>query len=49
MISCRRLSPLLAQFKNERQNGESFGDFCQRLGKEAVVALGERAVLQANA
>jgi sulfite reductase (ferredoxin) len=43
------LSPLLAQFKNERQNGESFGDFCVRLGKEAVVALGERAVLQANA
>ncbi len=35
------LVPLLTQFKNGRQNGESFGDFCQRLGKEAVGALGE--------
>ncbi len=43
------LAPLLAHFKNERQNGESFGDFCQRQGKEAVVALGERAAVQTNA
>jgi sulfite reductase (ferredoxin) len=43
------LSPLLAQFKIERQNGESFGDFCERLGKETVIALGERATVQANA
>jgi sulfite reductase (ferredoxin) len=43
------LAPLLAQFKNDRQNGESFGDFCQRLGKEAVVAVGERAAVQTNA
>jgi sulfite reductase beta subunit-like hemoprotein len=41
--------PLLTHFKNERQNGESFGDFCQRQGTEAVVALGERAAVQANA
>jgi sulfite reductase (ferredoxin) len=43
------LSPLLAQFKTERHNGESFGDFCQRLGKDAVIALGERAAIQADA
>jgi sulfite reductase (ferredoxin) len=43
------LSPLLTHFKNERQNGESFGDFCVRQGKEAVVSLGERAAVQANA
>jgi sulfite reductase (ferredoxin) len=43
------LVPLLTQFKNERQNGESFGDFCQRQGKEAVVAVGERAAVQTNA
>jgi sulfite reductase (ferredoxin) len=43
------LLPLLTHFKNERQNGESFGDFCQRQGTEAVVALGERAAVQANA
>ncbi|HET6325060.1 MAG TPA: NADPH-dependent assimilatory sulfite reductase hemoprotein subunit [Planctomycetaceae bacterium] len=43
------LVPLLAYFKNKRQNGESFGDFCQRLGKEAVVAIGEGAVTQADA
>jgi sulfite reductase (ferredoxin) len=43
------LAPLLAQFKDERHNGESFGDFCQRLGKEAVVALGERVSVQTNA
>jgi sulfite reductase (ferredoxin) len=43
------LSPLLAQFKSEQHNGESFGDFCQRFGKEAVIALGERAAIQTNA
>jgi sulfite reductase (ferredoxin) len=43
------LSPLLTHFKNERQNGESFGDFCVRLGKEAIVSLDERAAVQANA
>src|SRR5580704_10339814 len=43
------LAPLLAQFKNERQNGESFGDFCERQGKDAVIAVGERAAVQTNA
>jgi len=43
------LVPLLTQFKNGRQNGELFGDFCQRLGKETVVALGESAAAPANA
>jgi sulfite reductase (ferredoxin) len=43
------LLPLLEQFKNERQNGESFGDFCQRRGVEAIGAVGERAAVQANA
>jgi sulfite reductase (ferredoxin) len=43
------LAPLLAHFKNERQNGESFGDFCVRQGKEAICALGERAAVQTNA
>ena len=27
------LSPLLAAYKSERQDGESFGDFCDRLGQ----------------
>jgi sulfite reductase (ferredoxin) len=43
------LAPLLAQFKDERNNGESFGDFCQRIGKAAIVSLGERASVQTNA
>lgn len=30
------LVPILAHFKAERQNGESFGDFCHRLGKDAL-------------
>ena len=33
------LVPLLARFKEQRQNGESFGDFCQRLGPDALRAL----------
>lgn len=32
-----RLSPVLAKWKAERQVGESFGDYCHRLGKEALV------------
>ena len=35
------LKPLLAWFKADRQNGESFGDFCHRLGKDAVLAHAE--------
>jgi sulfite reductase (ferredoxin) len=30
------LSPLFARFKAERTKGESFGDFCHRLGKDAL-------------
>jgi sulfite reductase (ferredoxin) len=30
------LRPLLKRFQAERQNGESFGDFCQRLGREQL-------------
>ncbi len=30
----QRLDPVLQFFKSERQNGESFGDFCHRQGKE---------------
>jgi sulfite reductase (ferredoxin) len=33
------LRPLLARFKEQRQGGESFGDFCQRLGPNALRAL----------
>lgn len=36
------LSPLLARYKADRQNGESLGDFCHRLGKEAIAAEEER-------
>jgi sulfite reductase (ferredoxin) len=30
------LLPVLTRFKSERNNGESFGDFCHRVGKEAL-------------
>jgi sulfite reductase (ferredoxin) len=33
------LVPLLEQFRQERQPGEGFGDWCQRLGVEQVQAL----------
>ncbi len=32
------LAPVLKQYKAERQNGESFGDFCARVGKEGLPA-----------
>jgi sulfite reductase (ferredoxin) len=32
----RFIRPLLVYFKHERRPGESFGDFCQRLGQEKV-------------
>jgi sulfite reductase (ferredoxin) len=41
------LAPLLAWYKAERQNGESLGDFCHRLGKESLVAHAERTAVQA--
>jgi sulfite reductase (ferredoxin) len=31
-----RLSPVFAFYKSQRSNGESFGDFCHRTGKEAI-------------
>ncbi len=33
-----KLSPLFALFKQRRRNGESFGDFCDRLGQEGLAA-----------
>ncbi len=33
-----RLAPLFALFKSERSNGESFGDFCHRQGKESLTS-----------
>jgi sulfite reductase (ferredoxin) len=33
------LRPLLVHFREERQGGESFGEFCHRLGQERVRAL----------
>ena len=32
------VSPLLGLFKAERQDGESFGDFCHRVGQEQLAA-----------
>ncbi|MCI0332536.1 MAG: NADPH-dependent assimilatory sulfite reductase hemoprotein subunit [Planctomycetes bacterium] len=32
------LAPVLRYFKDARQNGEAFGDFCHRLGKDALLA-----------
>jgi sulfite reductase (ferredoxin) len=39
------LLPLLRRFRDEQQQGECFGDFCQRIGKEACRATvgGEQA------
>ena len=33
------LAPILKSFRDDRQAGESFGDFCHRLGLEALRAL----------
>jgi sulfite reductase (ferredoxin) len=32
------LVPVFRYFKETRQNGESFGDFCHRIGKDALAA-----------
>ena len=37
--SCRLLRPLLEHFKDERRPGESFGDYCHRLGQERCQGL----------
>jgi sulfite reductase (ferredoxin) len=36
------LVPLLEHFKEERRHNESFGDYCQRLGVEQLLALSDR-------
>ena len=36
-----RLSPLFKYFKSDRQAGESFGDFCDRVGLDALTAAGQ--------
>jgi sulfite reductase (ferredoxin) len=30
------LGPLLARFKEQRQEGESFGDYCHRMGEKSL-------------
>ncbi len=45
------LRPLLAAFRDERRPGETFGDYCQRLGRDHARALlpgGEQAQPQAD-
>ena len=34
-----KLVPLFAFYKSSRNNGESFGDFCHRQGKESLAAF----------
>ncbi|HUG94117.1 MAG TPA: hypothetical protein VML55_25020 [Planctomycetaceae bacterium] len=36
------LAPLFAWFREERSNGESFGDFCHRQGADALRAYAEQ-------
>jgi sulfite reductase (ferredoxin) len=36
------LSPLFGYYQSDRRNDESFGDFCHRIGREALVAFGEQ-------
>jgi sulfite reductase (ferredoxin) len=31
------LEPVFRYFKDARQNGETFGDFCNRLGKDVLL------------
>jgi len=31
-----RLAPIFTRYREQRQPSESFGDFCNRLGKEAL-------------
>ena len=35
------LSPIVAYYKAERSNGESFGDFCFRKGEADLLAYAE--------
>lgn len=34
----KQLSPVLARYRAERNDGESFGDYCHRLGQDAITA-----------
>ena len=36
-----RLSPVFALYKSEREGGESFGDFCHRIGQERIAKFAE--------
>jgi sulfite reductase (ferredoxin) len=42
------LSPIFAYFKSEQQNGEAFGDFCHRKGREDLLARAEETCAQAS-
>ena len=37
----QRISPALAQYREQRNEGESFGDFCNRVGKDALLAASQ--------
>jgi sulfite reductase (ferredoxin) len=37
------LTPVVAAFARDRLDGEGFGDFCNRLGREALLGLGAAA------
>ncbi|HTI51973.1 MAG TPA: NADPH-dependent assimilatory sulfite reductase hemoprotein subunit, partial [Planctomycetaceae bacterium] len=40
------LVPVLTQYKAERRNGESFGDFCHRVGKESLESFASETATQ---
>jgi sulfite reductase (ferredoxin) len=33
------MQPIVAAFATGRQDGEGFGDFCNRIGRDALLAL----------
>jgi sulfite reductase (ferredoxin) len=39
------LAPVVGAFAKDRQAGEGFGDFCHRLGRDALLALGAPATV----
>jgi sulfite reductase (ferredoxin) len=42
------LAPVLRYFKDARQNGESFGDFCFRIGKDQLLATCDAPAVTAS-
>jgi sulfite reductase (ferredoxin) len=42
------LEPIFAAFAKQRKAGEGFGDFCTRLGRDALLALGQVPELAAD-